>query len=152
MYKSNLKSCIEKLRSASLRGTLAASIVYREAIKRSLGGTSPSAPGQPPGLRSGNLQSAVAILSGEYKDDSTVYIGLNGNGGTGKTPPWLYGIYLEGGASAGRPRPFKLPNGQWRMRKNPMLPRPFMRPAAENSQIAAAAVQKFQEIAKQELK
>lgn len=153
MYKSNLKACVAMLRSAAAKGCDAAAATYSTAIKRSLGGSSPSSPGSPPGFRSGRLQSAIGIAAAVQVDDAKTMVGIQtGVGGVGKTSPHLYGLFLEMGAAAGRPRPFRLPNGQWRTRKYPMLPRPFMRPAAESSTIGAAAFKAAETAAKKEIK
>lgn len=153
MYTSNTKNIISKLREASRRGILGAAGVYASAIRGSISGPSPSSPGSPPGMRSGRLRQSVAISSLTIAKDPEALVGLDTSvGGVGKTPPHLYGLFLEGGAAAGRRRPFRLPDGSWRIRKNPMAPRPFFKPMLSNSAVGQAATSKFESIVKEAIK
>jgi hypothetical protein len=151
-FISNVPELEAMLAEATIYAVDAAACVYRDGIKASISGPSPSSPGNPPGLRSGRLRDSISNDVEQVGWDALACVGMDMSvGGIGRTPPWLYGIYLENGASAGRPRAFKLPNGQWRMRKNPMLPRPFMKPAYYDQGHAQLALIKASEAFKQVL-
>lgn len=122
MYKSNLANCVAMMRNAATAATTEAADVFVVALRLGLGGPSPSSPGNMPGLRSGSLQRSIwAVPFRQSADESETLVSINPNAaGPGKTPPWLYGIFLEGGTVK-------------------MAPRPFFGPVSRNYSIQAAA-------------
>lgn len=125
MYKSNLKWCLDALQRSVNEAANAGADVVVVGMKLALGGPSPSSPGNVPGKRSGRLQQAISAVAWRNNNgDAETLVGIDPNvNGVKKTPPWLYGIFLENGT-----------------RK--MQPRPFFGPISRNSSIQAAAFRK----------
>lgn len=108
MYKSNLNGCIALLRTAATAATAAAADTVKVRMQVGLSGPRRSAPGQMPGCDSGSLvRSITTVPFRQTPDDAEYLVAIDPNAaGPGKTPPWLYGIFLEGGTSRMAPRPF----------------------------------------------
>lgn len=130
MYKSNFKKISLGMRKGSLAGIEAAAGSYRNAIRRSISGPPSTSNGNPPGIRSGRLREAISTKSVQYNtSEAAANIGIDtAVGGIGKTPPWLYGMFLEKGFMS---------------RGGKFIQRPFMGPMARNSAVGSNALEWF---------
>jgi hypothetical protein len=133
MYKSNLAASVTMLRRAATSAASAGADTFVVAMRLALSGPSPSRPGNVPGMRSGCLKRSItAVPFRQQPDDAEYIVQIDPTAaGPKKTPPWLYGIFLENGTSR-------------------MAPRPFFAPISNNSSIQASAFRKATEAARKE--
>lgn len=134
MYKSNLKFCLDSIDKSMKAATDAAADTIVVGMKLALSGPSPSLPGNVPGMRSGRLKQAISAVAWRNNNhDSETLVGIDTSvNGVKKTPPWLYGIFLEYGTIK-------------------MAARPFFGPISRNSSIQSAAFRNAEKSAKREI-
>ncbi len=123
-FSFNRQGFVEKVKASAKDAVKEGAQIFEDAIKDALSGPSPSSPGSPPGMDTGNLKDSVHTV--ETSDDTDnpiatvgtdcIYAHIHEYGGTIRA---INGPYLH----------FKTSDGKWvKISQVTMPPRPVWRP------------------------